>query len=85
MTTYGDLFESAMVTQLKVELAERDWEQKDLAEKISVNRVTMSNYMTGKRSIPMPTFLKIAEALGIAPGTLMDRADARVRPTTDAE
>ncbi|MFH5879798.1 helix-turn-helix domain-containing protein [Arthrobacter sp. NA-172] len=83
MTTYVERYEAAMVTQIKVELAERSMEQKDLADKVGINRVTMSHYMTGKRSIPMPTFLKIAEALAVAPGTLMDRADARVQPTAE--
>lgn len=85
MTTYGERFEAAMVTQIKVELAERNMEQRELADKVGINKVTMSHYMTGKRSIPMPTFLKIAEALSIAPGTLMDRADARVQPTSETD
>ncbi len=83
MTTYAELFEAAMITQIKVELIERGMEQKDLADKVGINRTTMSHYMTGKRSVPMPTFLKVAEALGVAPGTLMDRADARVQPTSE--
>lgn len=74
-----------MVTQIKVELVARGWEQKDLAEKVGINRVTMSHYMTGKRSIPMPTFLKIAEVLEVTPGTLMDQASDRVQAQPTSE
>lgn len=78
MTTYGERLEAALAMQIKVELVERDMEQKDLADKVGINRVTMSHYMTGKRSIPMPTFFKVAEALEISPRVLMERAEARI-------
>jgi len=78
MTTYGERLEAALVTQVKVELVERGMDQKDLADKVGINRVTMSHYMTGKRSIPMPTFFKFAEALDVTPRELMQRAEARV-------
>ncbi|AYN58111.1 immunity repressor [Arthrobacter phage Judy] len=78
MTTYGDKLESALVHQIKVELVERGLDQKDLAAMVEVNRVTMSHYMTGKRSIPMPTFFRVAEALGLTPRVLMERAEARI-------
>lgn len=74
-----------MVTQIKVELVERGMEQKDLADQVGINRVTMSHYMTSKRSIPMPTFIKIAEVLGVTPGALMDRAHARVQAQPTSE
>lgn len=78
--TYGEQLDKALATQLKVELVERGWEQKDLADKVGINRVTMSHYMTTKRSMPMPTFVKVAELLGITPSELMKRAEARVQP-----
>ena len=78
--TYGEQLDKALATQLKVELAERGWEQKDLADKVGINRVTMSHYMTTKRSMPMPPFAKVAELLGLTPSELMKRAEARVQP-----
>lgn len=78
MTTYGERLEGALSTQIKVELVERDMDQKDLADKVGINRVTLSHYMTGKRSMPMPTFFKVAEALGVSPQALMQRAEARI-------
>lgn len=80
MTTYGERLEAALVTQIKVELVERNMDQKDLADKVGINAVTMSKYMTNKRSIPMPTFFKVAEALAVSPMALMQRAEARVQP-----
>lgn len=78
--TYGERLEKALATQIKVELVERGLEQKDLADKVGINRVTMSHYMTCKRSMPMPTFMKVAEVLGLTPAALMQRAEARISP-----
>lgn len=80
MDNYGDKLEAALAHQIKVELVDRGMEQQDLANKVGINRVTMSNYMTGKRSIPMPVFFKISEALSISPRVLMERAEARIQP-----
>jgi transcriptional regulator with XRE-family HTH domain len=78
MNTYGERLEAALSTQIKVELAERDMDQKDLADAVGVERATLSRYMTGKRSMPMPTFFKVAEALGLSAQVLMQRAEARI-------
>lgn len=80
MTTYGERLEAALVVQIKVELVERGMDQKALADKVGINAVTLSKYMTNKRGIPMATFFKIADALGVSPMTLMQRSEARVQP-----
>lgn len=80
MDTYGERLEAALATQIKVELAERDWTQKDLAEAVGVGRPAMNHYVKGHKSMPMPTFFKVAEALGLTPQTLMQRAEARIQP-----
>jgi len=79
--TYGEQLDRALATQLKVELADRGMEQKELADQVGINRVTMSHYMTCKRSMPMPTFVKVAELIGLTPSALMARAEARIQPT----
>lgn len=76
-TTYEDRLEAALAKQLKVELVERDWDQKDLASAAGIEAPTLSRYMRGQRSMPMPTFFKIAAALGIEPKELMERASRR--------
>ncbi|MFS0715521.1 helix-turn-helix transcriptional regulator [Arthrobacter sp. 1P04PC] len=77
MNTFEGL-EAAIATQIKVELVERSMDQKDLAEAIEIERATLNRYMTGKRSIPMPTFFRIAETFGLSPRQLMERAEARL-------
>lgn len=70
--------EASLATQIKVELVERGMDQKTLAERVSIHPVTLTKYMKGQRSIPMPVFFDIAEALGISPRVLMERAEARL-------
>jgi len=77
MNTNEERMESALATQIKVELAERDLTQTDLAELVGVGRPAMNRYMRGKASMPMPTFFKVAEALSLSPAVLMDRVVAR--------
>ncbi|NWL34477.1 helix-turn-helix domain-containing protein [Paenarthrobacter nitroguajacolicus] len=83
-TTYGEKLEAALSTQIKVELVERDMTQKDLAEAIGVGRPAMNHYLKGHKSMPMPTFMKVAEALGLTPVTLMARAEARIQPESQS-
>jgi len=70
--------EAAIATQIKVELVECGMDQKALAEAVGIESATLSRYMTGKRSMPMPTFFAVAEALGVSPRVLMERAEARL-------
>ena len=76
-TTYESQLEAALAKQLKIEIAERDMDQKDLAEAAGIERATLNRYMRGHRSMPMPTFFKIAAALDMSPKELMERAEAR--------
>ena len=78
MNTYGERLEAALSTQIKVELAERAMDQKGLADALGIESATLSRYMTGKRSMPMPTFFKVAEAFGLSAQVLMQRAEARI-------
>lgn len=80
MSTYGEKLEAALSHQIKVELVERGMEQKDLAEAIGIEKATLSRYMTNRRPMPMATFFKVAEALGLSAQTLMQRTEARVQP-----
>lgn len=78
MDTYGDRLEAAITTQLRVELAERAMSQQEFAAALDMPSATLSRYMKGHRSIPMPTFFKMAEVLGVPAKTLMERAEARL-------
>jgi transcriptional regulator with XRE-family HTH domain len=82
MNDYGTRLEAALATQIKIELVERDWDQKILAEAVGIERATLNRYLTGKRSMPMPTFFAVAEAFGLSPRELMTRAEARIQPAS---
>jgi transcriptional regulator with XRE-family HTH domain len=82
MTTYGEKLEAALAKQIRIELAEREMTQKELAEATGVGRPAMNRYMQCKQSFPMPVFFSIAEALGLSAKTLMERAEARI-PSED--
>lgn len=79
MTDYGTQLEAALATEIKIELVARDWTQETLAKAVGIERATLTRYMTGKRSMPMPTYFAIAEAFGISPRALMERAEARIQ------
>jgi len=79
MTDYGTQLEAALATEIKIELVARDWTQETLAKAVGIERATLTRYMTGKRSMPMPTFFAVAEAFGISPRALMERAEARIQ------
>lgn len=70
--------EASLATQIKVELVENGMDQKTLAERVNIHPVTLTKYMKGQRSIPMPVFFDIAAALGVSPRELMERAEARL-------
>ena len=78
MNTYAERLEAALSTQIKMELAEREMTQKDLAEAVGVGRPAMNHYLKGHKSMPMPTFIRVAESLGITPQELWARAEARI-------
>lgn len=78
MSTYGERLEAAIALQIKVELVERAMDQKALAEAVDIEPATLSRYMKGRRSMPMPIFFKVSDALGISAAELMERAEARI-------
>jgi transcriptional regulator with XRE-family HTH domain len=80
MSTYGEQLELALAKQIRIELAERDMEQKDLADALGIGRSSLNRYMQNHQSFPMPVFFRIAEVLGLSPKALMERAEARVQP-----
>ena len=78
MSTYGERLESALSQQVKVELAERDWKQRDLAEALEMHEAMLSRYLNNRVAWPMPVFVRIAEALDLTAAELMTRAQARI-------
>lgn len=73
---------AALVTQLRVVLAERGLTQSELSEKLGIHPVTMNLYMKGRRHIPMPTFFLLAGELGTTPSALLGAAEAQTAPAS---
>lgn len=80
MRDAGEVLIEAMGTQIRVELAERGWTQKVLAEKIGITRETLGKYMKGQRDMPMPVFYEIATAFGHSPRDFMKEVQERINP-----
>jgi transcriptional regulator with XRE-family HTH domain len=80
MSTYGEQLELALAKQIRIELAERDMEQKDLADALSIGRSSLNRYMQNHQSFPMPVFFRVAEVFGLSTKVLMERAEARIQP-----
>ena len=74
MTKYSDKVEQALAVHLRVLLADREMTQQELASRVGITAGSMSRYMQGHKSMPMPTFLTVAEVLGVDPGELMAAA-----------
>jgi transcriptional regulator with XRE-family HTH domain len=79
MSTYGEKLELALAKQIRIELAERDLEQKDLAEALGIGRSSLNRYMQNRQSFPLPVFFRVAEVFGLSPKALMERAEARIQ------
>lgn len=76
--SYGDDLEAALSKQIRIELAERDMTQQDLAAALGIHKAALSRYMNGHSSWPMPIFFKVAEVLNMSAHQLMSRAEARI-------
>ncbi|UUG70001.1 immunity repressor [Arthrobacter phage Zucker] len=78
MGTYGANIQSAIASQIKAEMAARDWKQPNLAEATGIPTSTLHRYLSGQRDIPLPVFADIASALGLSMMELAGRAQRRL-------
>lgn len=69
---------AAVVEQIRVEMLERGMHQKDLSEAAGIERATMNRYLMGRRTIPLPTLVRVARSFGMGPSALLGRAEARM-------
>jgi DNA-binding XRE family transcriptional regulator len=58
---------------------ERDLSQGDVGDLIGLTRASIANIEAGRQRLMLHTVVAIAALLGMEPGTLVDRAMARVR------
>ena len=78
MGNYGSEIQSALVVQVKAEMAAKDMRQKDMAARIGMQTSTLSRYLSGERDIPMPVVFSMADALDLSIIELVQRAERRL-------
>ena len=78
MGNYGFEIQSALITQVKAEMAARDMKQKDMAARLGMQTSTLSRYLSGERDIPMPVVFSFAAALDLSIIELVQRAERRL-------
>ena len=78
MGNYGTDIQTALVTQVKAEMAAKDMKQKDMAARVGMQTSTLSRYLSGERDIPMPVVFAMASALDLSIIELVQRAERRL-------
>ncbi len=77
--------ERVIARELRRLLASQDRSQADLARASGVPESAVSRTLGGQRSIRMVDYIKLCEALHVAPGTLMALAEARLHEFGELE
>jgi hypothetical protein len=72
-------FETAVIKQIKAEIAAASMNAKSLAEKLDKDYFTLRRYLVNERKMPLGIFLAIAEALEVDAATLVQRAEQRLK------
>ncbi|MBO9625279.1 MAG: helix-turn-helix transcriptional regulator [Microbacterium sp.] len=78
METPGEQFNAAVGRQLRGEIAAGGSSIAGMARQIGIARSALDNYVTGKRSIPVPILYAVCAILDIAPHKLVARAEERL-------
>lgn len=78
MATEEEQLNEALLTQIRVEMAERNMQQKDLAAAMDLDPATLSRYLKGKRGVSMSVFYRMANGLAMSPRELMEKVESRV-------
>jgi len=73
-----EAFEEALMKQIRMEMAERDMTQQQLADAIGIERATLSRYLNRKLQMSVRTLTAIARALRMSPRDLWSRAQDRI-------
>lgn len=73
-----DQYWVAIATVIEMQRVGRGLTQAQLAEKVGIGREALNAYLKGKRKMPFPTYLRIADALGLTPAGLAELAETRL-------
>lgn len=78
MGIYTDHLPAAVAEQLRAERAAKGITYDRLAQLTGMSKFTVMRYLKQERSIPLPEFAALSEALGLAPVEVMRRAMERI-------
>lgn len=70
---------AAISIVIRMEMTALDMSQAKLAESIGIGRVALNHYLSGKREIPFPTFMKIMDVLKLSPQWVFTEAERRMK------
>ena len=83
--TYEERLSAAIIVQLRVEMAARDWNQQELSKRIDMTPATLNRYLKGHRHVPLLTFIQMARVFGMKAADLLGAAEDRMEAAkTDA-
>jgi transcriptional regulator with XRE-family HTH domain len=75
---YGHAFTQAVAAELRAERSRLRVSYPDLAEASGIPRNTLLRYLNGQRDIPLPAFGRIARALELDAGQVLDAIQAQL-------
>ena len=79
MDTDGKKSGDALAAELRAERGAKELSIEALADRAGLHKVTVMRYLKGDRDIPVPAFYQLAQALGVSPTDLLDKAEDRFR------
>lgn len=82
--TPSEEFNAAVGRQLRGEIAAAGSSIAAMARTIGIARSALDNYVTGKRSIPVPVVYSICAALRVEPHLVFARAEERLSADSDS-
>lgn len=71
------VLEDALISQIRVELAERNMHQKDLAANMGIAPSALNRYLRKERGVSMLVFSRMADGLGMEAWDLMRAVEVR--------
>lgn len=80
MTSKEQAYWEAISTVIQMEmLARGKMSQSALAKEVGVGREAMNKYLGGKSEMPIQTFMRVADTLGVTPQWIFQEADRRMQ------
>lgn len=77
--TEAEDFNAAVGRQLRAEIAAAGSSIAAMARRVGIARSALDNYVTGKRSIPVPLLYSVGVIVSVEPHVIVARAEERLR------